>query len=311
MSVLVIAEHDHGSLKAATLNTVTAATPMRRRSARAGRRPRRGKARRRPPARSPAWPRSCTPTTPPGRTAGRERRRAGAGHRQDLHATCCSRPPRTARTLPRAWPRCWMWRRSATSMKVDQRRHLRAPDLRRQRHCHRAVAVTRSRSSPCAPRPSTRPRQGGSAPVEKVDAVADSGTSRLRRRGDRQARPARTDGGQDHRLRRPRLGLERQVHPVLTPLADKLGAALGASRAAVDAGYAPERLAGRPDRQDRCAAAVHRRGHLRRDPAPGRDEGLQGHRRDQQGRGSPDLQVADYGLEADLFTAVPELTRSI
>ncbi len=48
---------------------------------------------------------------------------------------------------------------------------------------------------------------GGSAAIESIAAAADSGLSTLRRQRDRQERPARTDGGQDHRQRRPRDGL--------------------------------------------------------------------------------------------------------
>ena len=76
---------------------------------------------------------------------------------------------------------------------------------------------------------------------------------------------------------------------IIEKLADKLGAAVGARRAAVDFGLRAERLAGRPDRQGGGARALHRRRHLRRDPAPRRHEGLEGHRRDQQGRGGADL----------------------
>ena len=55
---------------------------------------------------------------------------------------------------------------------------------------------------------------------------------------------------------------------VLEELADLLGAAMGASRAATDAGMVPRRLAGGPDGQDRRAEPVLRRGDLRCDPAP-------------------------------------------
>ena len=62
-------------------------------------------------------------------------------------------------------------------------------------------AATRSRSSPCAP-PASTPRRPAAAArrSRRVDAVADSGLSQLRRQRDRQERPARTDRGQDHRL---------------------------------------------------------------------------------------------------------------
>ena len=80
---------------------------------------------------------------------------------------------------------------------------------------------------------------GGAATVEAVAAVADAGTSSF-------------VGAEIAKLERPELtsakiivsggralGSSEKFAAVLTPLADKLGAALGASRAAVDAGYAP------------------------------------------------------------------------
>ncbi|MFN3415607.1 MAG: electron transfer flavoprotein subunit alpha/FixB family protein [Caldimonas sp.] len=310
MSILVIAEHEHGNLKGATFNTVTAALACG----------------------------SDVHVLVAGHNVGEAARQAAQipGVAKVLHADAPQLEEQLAENIAAQvlavaggyshilFPATAHGKNAAprVAAKLDVAQisditKVVAPDtFERPIYAGNAIATVQSADPVKVITVRTTgfdaaPASGGNAAVEPIAPVGDAGLSSfVGREVTKSDRPELTaakiivSGGRA-------LGSSEKFNEVLTPLADKLGAALGASRAAVDAGYAPnDWQVGQTGKivapQLYIAAGIS--GAIQHLAGMKDSKVIVAINKDPE---APIFSVADYGLEADLFEAVPELVKSL